>query len=98
MDRELDGASLVYEQLYAGKTGEANHESHYGEMLAYSRAHSGAACFAGFGISTREKAEEVIRAGFDGAIIGTELIRRLNTSLAEFGNFIESVHQAVEKG
>jgi len=96
MDSELDGASLVYEQLYAGKTGEANHESHYAGMLAYSRAHSDALCFAGFGISTREKVEEVISAGFDGAVIGTELIRRLNTSLEEFGDFIESVHRAVE--
>ena len=97
MDSELDGASLVYEQLYEGKTGEANHESHYAGMLAYSRAHSDAACYAGFGISTREKVEEVISAGFDGAIIGTELIRRLNISLKEFGDFIENVHQAVDK-
>ena len=95
-DCELDGASLVYEQLYAGKTGEANHESHYAGMLAYSRAHSDALCFAGFGISTRKKVEEVISAGFDGAVIGTELIRRLNTSLEEFGDFIENVHRAVE--
>ncbi len=96
MDKELENASLVYEQLYTGKTGEANHESQYADMLAYSRAHSKAACFAGFGISTREKVEEVISAGFDGAIIGTELIRRLNTSLETFGDFIENIHQAVE--
>ena len=96
MDRHLKNAAIVYEQLYAGRTGECGHKSNYRRMLDYSRLHSGAASFAGFGISTQEKVREVFSAGFDGAVIGTELQRRLNISLREFGDFIENLHQAVE--
>ena len=45
--------------------------------------------------NTPEKVQEVLENGFDGAIIGTELIRRLNVSLDEFKSFITTVHQVI---
>lgn len=96
MAEELNKATVVYEQLYVGKTGVTQHEDNYADMLAFSRTYPAARVFGGFGISTGEKAADVCRNGFDGAIIGTELIRRLNDSLQTFASFVKNAHQAVK--
>lgn len=95
LTRRLQACQLVYEQLYVGKTGDSHHEEHYRDMLAFSKQFTNVTTFAGFGISTPEKVQEVLENGFDGAIIGTELIRRLNVSLDEFKSFITTVHQVI---
>ena len=96
MTAELNKASVVYEQLYVGKTGVTQHNHNYADMLAFSRTYPEVRVFGGFGISTGEKAADVCRNGFDGAIIGTELIRRLNDSVEAFAAFVKSAHQEVE--
>ena len=95
LTRRLQASQLVYEQLYVGKTGDSHHEEHYREMLAFSKRFTNVTTFAGFGISTPEKVQEVLKNGFDGVIIGTELIRRLNVSLDEFKQFITVVHRVI---
>lgn len=93
----LEKASVVYEQLYVGKTGATQHEDNYADMLAYSKTYPAIRAFGGFGISTGEKVAEVCGNGFDGAIIGTELIRRMNVSVDEFAAFVKNVHRVVEQ-
>ncbi len=76
----LDEFSMVYEQLYVGQTGSANTpEMHY-EMLEVTKKHGKSLAFAGFGINSAEKIEKIWKEGFDGAIIGTEIIRKINES------------------
>lgn len=91
----LDNFSLIYHQLYSGPTGIANNSEDYLELLAEAKRTSQAYLFAGFGIGTPERAEELLRHGFDGVIIGTAIMKRLAISEEELCEFVHTLSDTV---
>ena len=92
----LETYSMIYQQLYSGPTGMQNNSEDYLGLLAESRKESNAYLFAGFGIGTPERACELIKHGFDGVIIGTAIMKRLNQSEEELYRFVGQLEEAVE--
>lgn len=76
----LDEFTLVYEQLYVGQTGVIQTQEMYHEMLNLTKKHGKVVAFAGFGINSHSKVKKVLDEGFDGVIIGTEILKRINIS------------------
>jgi tryptophan synthase alpha chain len=100
-DRELDSVlpffNFVYEQLYVGHTGEGKAENNHIHMIEYTLSkYPYVIPFAGFGVNTKEKLAQAYKEGFKGAVIGTELIRRLNISCTELLSFLKTVGRAKE--
>lgn len=93
----LDHFSLIYQQLYSGPTGMPNNSENYLELLEKSRKISDAKLFAGFGIGTPERAQELLRHGFDGVVIGTAILKRLEESEEEMYRFIQQLAASVEE-
>lgn len=93
----LEKTSIVYEQLYVGKTGEVDPQENYLEMLKYSMQYPNVVRFGGFGISSPKKVQEVLQNGFEGVIIGSELIRRLSVSEEELKQFLIDISKVVRK-
>jgi tryptophan synthase alpha chain len=59
-----------------GTTGERVHfQEGLEELIARSAAHAGVPVAVGFGISTPAQADVAARAGADGVIVGTRLVR-----------------------
>lgn len=88
--------SLIYQQLYDGPTGMPVKTENYKDLLLTGHGYSNTYLFAGFGISTPERVAELLNNGFDGAIIGTAIVRKLNESQEKFKNFIEELRQAAD--
>lgn len=88
---------IVYEQLHSGPTGTKGNSDDYIHMYELSKAYSGLIKVAGFGISTKEKCLKLLEEGFDGAIIGTEVIRQLNESVSEMLKFINDVGEGIKR-
>lgn len=82
---------LIYQRLYTGPTGVKTNSSDYEELLDYSKMLHRNIIFAGFGISSGERVRELIEKGFYGAIIGTEIMRKLNRSPEELYDFLEEL-------
>lgn len=87
----FDTFTIVYEQLYSGQTGKKASTDEYKHMLEVSKQYKNLAKCAGFGISTKDKSKKLLEEGFDGVIIGTELINRLNVSVDNMLQFINEV-------
>lgn len=87
--------SIIYHQLYSGPTGVANNSDDYLDLLRTARASSDAHLFAGFGIGTTERAQELLLHGFDGVIIGTAIMKRLNQSEDEMYSFVRALADTV---
>ncbi len=89
MDQVLSKFTFIYEQLYVGVTGSNHSETNYDKMLNYSLTkYPNTIPFAGFGLNNKEKLDIVYNKGFKGAVIGTELLKRYNTSEEELFNFL----------
>lgn len=71
---------LIYQQLYCGQTGMMNNSQNYDALLQRTKQNSNAKVYAGFGISTPERACELLRGGFDGVIIGSAIVGKLEHS------------------
>ncbi|WP_174727535.1 tryptophan synthase subunit alpha [Mesobacillus harenae] len=68
--------SIIYCQIYRGKTGEDITD--FQELPAFNkklRSLTDAVLMAGFGIKSSETAEKVIKSGFDGIVVGSEIVR-----------------------
>jgi tryptophan synthase alpha chain len=89
---------LVYQQLYSGPTGMPVKPSGFEEILARGRAVSEAKAFAGFGINTSERASQLLSCGFDGVIIGTAMMSKLNESEESLLNFVRDLSETVKEG
>lgn len=92
----LEVYSLIYQQLYSGPTGIQNTSEDYLELLTESRKESNARLFAGFGIGTPERANELLHHGFDGVIIGTAIMKQLNQSEEDLYQFVGRLAETVE--
>lgn len=82
---------IIYQKLYTGPTGEKNNSRDYGELLDYSQMSHQNLIFGGFGITSGDRARELLERGFDGVIVGTEMMRRLNNSKEALYQFVEEL-------
>lgn len=88
---------LVYQQLYSGPTGMTVTGGGYEKTLQLARSVGNIKVFAGFGISTPERVGQLLSGGFDGAIVGTALMKKLNESPDELYTFISELKATVQK-
>lgn len=86
---------LIYQQLYCGPTGETNDSQDYLPLLRKARETSKAKVFAGFGITTPERARELLQSGFDGVIVGSAIMKQLSQSVEATHELIKRMHNAV---
>lgn len=91
-------AALVYAQLYVGQTGAKAVEDRFRPMLSIAGEYPETAVFAGFGISTGERARFLLSQGFDGAIIGTAMVKKQNESPAALRSYIEGLKSEITRG
>lgn len=89
---------LIYQQLYSGPTGMTVEAKGFQEILSRARKHSGLYVFAGFGINSSNRAAELLDSGFDGVVIGTAMISRLNRSREDLIAFVKDLHETAEEG
>ena len=80
--------SLVYLQLYVGITGTKVTRDEFEGVFAIAKEYPNTSVFAGFGIDTKERAEQLLEKGFDGVIIGTAFIKKQNESINELTGYI----------
>jgi tryptophan synthase alpha chain len=93
----FESTALVYQQLYAGPTGMSVETDDYKDILYKGRMYKHVKVFAGFGISTPERVNQLISSGFDGVIMGTAMIKKLNDSEDELMDFIKELNSAAKK-
>lgn len=94
-DRALSKETLIYHQLYCGPTGVAHNDDSYLSLLHYAQQTSHARLFAGFGINSPERVEELLRNGFDGVIVGSAIMKLHEQSSEKAYQFIKDVHRIV---
>ena len=66
---------FLYTVSVSGTTGEREGEAAYGAVIERAKAHTDVPVALGFGISTPEQADAAARAGADGVIVGSRLVR-----------------------
>jgi tryptophan synthase alpha chain len=100
-DSEIDecfsNTALVYQQLYSGPTGLSVVSEDYVEILNKARNYKHVKVFAGFGISTPQRVMQLLNNGFDGVIVGTAMIRKLNDSEEDLLTFIRELKASAKK-
>lgn len=77
--KEIAGeAAIIYAQLYEGATGDplAKH-SDLSDLYSRIRTYSDAIVIAGFGVRTPERVRTVIGNGFNGVVVGSALVAKL---------------------
>ncbi len=89
---------LIYQQLYSGPTGMAVETPDYEDILNRAKKHENLHVFAGFGIQSAERAAQLLESGFDGVIIGTAMISKLNISKEELTSFVKDLNNVVNRG
>ncbi|MBF0911541.1 MAG: tryptophan synthase subunit alpha [Atopobiaceae bacterium] len=94
MEQAVDESThFAYVVSAAGKTGGDLSSQHaYVETIKRLRKLSDLPAFVGFGIRDNEGVKEVLANGADGAVIGSEFIRQINTnSFAAVSEFLEQM-------
>jgi tryptophan synthase alpha chain len=92
----LDNFPIVYEQLYVGQTGIQQTKEIYHKMLELTTKHGKVKSFAGFGLDSYASVKKVLDEGFNGAIVGTEIIRKINKSKESLVDLLNEINKAVE--
>ena len=88
-------APLLYGQLYSGPTGSGDQkQQNYQTMLEAVIENPKGRIYAGFGIDSREKVQELLSQGFHGTILGTALIKKLNDSPEELIKYLNQIKGA----
>lgn len=91
----MDTFPLLYYQLVKGKTGtKSSQDNDLEDVKRILAEHDHTYVFGGFGINSRDRVEQVIDAGFRGAIVGTAMITHLNDSLSALLEFIHKLKAA----
>lgn len=88
---------IIYQQLYSGPTGCVNNTDSYRRLLYSAKQSTNGYLFAGFGIGTVERAVGLLKDGFDGVIIGTAIIKKMNLSNQELMEFLSNLNRAVDE-
>ena len=97
VDQVLSEFGLIYQKLYHGVTGVPSSSESYKPLLAYGLEHGGNHMFAGFGISSGERVEELLKNGFYGAVVGTAIMKALNRSAEEMYALIRELKNGMER-
>ncbi|MEA5012849.1 MAG: tryptophan synthase subunit alpha [Angelakisella sp.] len=84
---------LVYAQLHVGQTGCQTTEDVHQKMLQISLEYKNTTTFAGFGINTSERVRQLFSQGFQGAIIGTAMLKNLNISTQALIEYIKELNK-----
>lgn len=92
----LDNNTLIYQQLYSGPTGMQLTSYDYTKLLSQVKQYDDVNVFAGFGISTPERVQELLTNGFDGVIVGTAMMKKRMESLKELLRFVTVLKEATE--
>lgn len=92
---QAENFELLYFQLYSGPTGINGVGDDYLPTLNLIRENYRNFIFAGFGINTPEKAATLISDGFDGVIIGTAMIKKLNQSSEDLFAFVNDIKNKI---
>ncbi|HYE82643.1 MAG TPA: tryptophan synthase subunit alpha [Clostridia bacterium] len=93
----FSNTALVYQQLYTGPTGMPVVSDDYVEILNKAREYKHVKVFAGFGITTPQRVNQLLTSGFDGVIIGTAMIKKLNESERELTAFIKELNSSKKR-
>jgi tryptophan synthase alpha chain len=73
-------ANIIYVQLYKGVTGDSMvHQEGVSELYKRVRKYSSATVLAGFGIRTPQKVRKMVEYGFDGVVVGSAFVARLES-------------------
>ena len=88
---------IIYQQLYSGPTGCVNNTDTYKRLFHSAKEQSSGHLLAGFGIGTVERATQLLQDGFDGVIIGTAIMKKLNASVDELMTFLKNMETAIEE-
>ena len=80
--------ALVYLQLHLGQTGTKIEQDEFEPLLKLAKERPGVSVFAGFGIDTRERVISLLDKGFDGAIVGTAIVRKQSEALDSLKTYI----------
>lgn len=91
----FDDFTMVYAQLYVGQTGMKREGDSYHDMLDFIKSDGRVIAFAGFGLNSASKVNKVLNEGFAGAIVGTELIKKLNNSMVTLEDFVVDIVKVV---
>ena len=82
---------LIYGQLYNPTGSFSREQQDYNTMLEAVLDSFTGKIYAGFGIDSRVRIEELLRQGFHGTILGTALSKRLNESPAELIRYLRQL-------
>ena len=93
----FSNTALIYQQLYSGPTGLPVVSDDYTRILNKARKYKNIKVFAGFGISTPQRVNQLLKSGFDGVIVGTAMIKKLNDSEQELLAFIKELTASTKK-
>jgi tryptophan synthase alpha chain len=99
------GTGYLYAVARIGTTGEADGvDPELGGTIARLKEHTGLPVMVGFGISTPEDVRAVTRAGADGVIVGSAIVRRTQEhaddpvrAVAEVRRFTEAMKNATRR-
>lgn len=94
MDKVFTEGGLVYEQLYVGQTGSCSGNDSFLPMIEKSLKYPQVSAFAGFGINSVDHVVSKFKCGFDGAIIGTAILKHLNESIDSMNNYLNEIGRA----
>ena len=97
-DACFEAFPLIYQQLYSGPTGMSVETQGYEEILQRAKKYETLKIFAGFGIHTAQRAEQLLNSGFDGVIIGTAMMAKLSISKEELTSFVRDLKETANKG
>ncbi|MFC0416431.1 tryptophan synthase subunit alpha [Cytobacillus solani] len=92
----LKGADLVYCQIHQGKTGtNITNLNELPQFYHKIRSQTEAALMAGFGVKNALLAEQVWNCGFEGVVVGSEIVRMVEMQDKEqFVHFIQGLSSA----
>lgn len=93
----FSSTALIYQQLHTGQTGMSMVSDGYAEILNIARKYEHTKVFAGFGISTSKQVSQLVGEGFDGVILGTAMINKLNESKQELLAFVKELVNSTKK-
>lgn len=96
IEKILEKFPMIYYQLVNGPTGsKSSNSENFAKITEISKTKEGIYIFGGFGINDATRARQIAKAGFDGIIIGTEMLRKLNNSRNVLFSFCRQIKNAV---
>lgn len=88
---------IIYFQLLNGQTGSLLDLNNKNINICLEKKKKENFILGGFGINTSEKAKEVLDKGFDGIVIGSTLIEKINMSLESLNLFVQEIYKKMNK-